>query len=323
MTNALGTLIEKMQYDAYGRLTALWTLAEGPITPVNGFISTETYYSETITGNPYLFQGQRLDPETGLYYFKNRYYDPTHGRFISRDPAGEGVNLYAFVNNNPINFVDPYGLDAQITWTEDNDAQVKSLKAALQNLIDAGKVQYYDKSWRSSGFFLVADTPGYVLLEKGKDLTLNDLTNALKDKYDTVFINRLYASMVREFESRDLKWSDTDKGATVEAPSLDERALTIRERDICGSMFGSTVAYDAVTIHMTSKLGQPGITLDNDIYMDPNNADIQSTWDSTLVHEMTHVWQYQRLTGGRTKWICLLGYIGDRRSRPRVGGNSS
>jgi len=43
MTNALGTLIEKMQYDAYGRLTALWTLAEGPINPVNGYISTETY----------------------------------------------------------------------------------------------------------------------------------------------------------------------------------------------------------------------------------------------------------------------------------------
>jgi hypothetical protein len=164
----------------------------------------------------------------------------------------------------------------------------------------------------------VADTPGYVLLEKGKDLTLNDLTNALKDKYDTTFIYRLYASMVREFESRDLKWSDEDKGATVEVRELGERALTIRERDICGTMFGSTVAYDAVTIHMTSKLGQSGITLNNDIYMDWNNSDIQSTWDSTLVHELTHVWQYQRLTGWRTKWICLPGYIFSRNGPYRI-----
>jgi RHS repeat-associated protein len=34
-----------------------------------------------------MFQGQRLDEETGLYYFKSRYYDPETGRFITRDPA--------------------------------------------------------------------------------------------------------------------------------------------------------------------------------------------------------------------------------------------
>jgi RHS repeat-associated protein len=69
-----------------------------------------------LTKNPYLFQGQRLDEETGLYYFKNRYYDPVHGRFISRDPEGmvDGPNLYAFVNNNPVNFVDPLGLMAGV-----------------------------------------------------------------------------------------------------------------------------------------------------------------------------------------------------------------
>jgi len=56
-----------------------------------------------------MFQGQRYDPESGLYYFKNRYYDPETGRFITRDPARDGINLYAFVNNNPINFIDPTG----------------------------------------------------------------------------------------------------------------------------------------------------------------------------------------------------------------------
>jgi len=49
-----------------------------------------------------------------LYYMRARYYDPVIGRFISEDPIGfEGgdVNLYAYVGNNPMNFVDPEGLE--------------------------------------------------------------------------------------------------------------------------------------------------------------------------------------------------------------------
>ena len=70
-----------------------------------------------MTKNPYLFQGRRLDEESGLYYFRNRYYDPEHGRFISRDPEGfvDGPNLYSFVNNNPINYVDLMGRGLYIT----------------------------------------------------------------------------------------------------------------------------------------------------------------------------------------------------------------
>ncbi|MDD5081664.1 MAG: RHS repeat-associated core domain-containing protein, partial [Candidatus Omnitrophica bacterium] len=56
--------------------------------------------------------GRRLDVETGLYYYRNRYYSPLFGRFITRDPAGiiNGPNLYAYCSNNPVNFVDPWGL---------------------------------------------------------------------------------------------------------------------------------------------------------------------------------------------------------------------
>jgi RHS repeat-associated protein len=58
--------------------------------------------------------GREWDKETGLYYYRARYYDPMEGRFVSKDPisfAGGDVNLYGYVLNNPINYVDPKGLE--------------------------------------------------------------------------------------------------------------------------------------------------------------------------------------------------------------------
>ena len=62
----------------------------------------------------FLYAGRELDAETGLYYNRARYYDPSIGRFISTDPKGyeAGLNLYTHANNNPLTFRDPQGLDA-------------------------------------------------------------------------------------------------------------------------------------------------------------------------------------------------------------------
>ena len=58
------------------------------------------------------FTGREWDPETGLHYYRARYYDPKSGRFLSEDPIGfqGGINFYAYVDNNPVNFFDPTGL---------------------------------------------------------------------------------------------------------------------------------------------------------------------------------------------------------------------
>ncbi len=67
--------------------------------------------TETVENN-FRFPGQYYDSETGLYYNYHRYYDPAIGRYLTADPIGldGGVNLYAYVQNNPVNWVDPYGL---------------------------------------------------------------------------------------------------------------------------------------------------------------------------------------------------------------------
>ncbi len=59
--------------------------------------------------NQWLFTGEQRDSDSSMYYLRARYYDPAIGRFLSQDPAGAG-HPYAYGENNPATFVDPYGL---------------------------------------------------------------------------------------------------------------------------------------------------------------------------------------------------------------------
>ncbi len=56
--------------------------------------------------------GCYTDGQTGLVLMTHRFYDPQVGRFLTRDPMGHagGVNLYAYTQNDPVNFADPLGL---------------------------------------------------------------------------------------------------------------------------------------------------------------------------------------------------------------------
>ncbi|TVQ22280.1 MAG: RHS repeat-associated core domain-containing protein [Spirochaetaceae bacterium] len=60
----------------------------------------------------YGYTGKRLDPFLGGYDYGFRHYTPATGRFFTEDPIKDGSNWYAYVNNDPVNFVDPLGLDA-------------------------------------------------------------------------------------------------------------------------------------------------------------------------------------------------------------------
>jgi RHS repeat-associated protein len=76
------------------------------------FGEAEINAHSTVVSN-FRFPGQYYDQETGLHYNYHRYYDPSTGRYLTPDPIGQegGINLFAYVENNPTNYIDPEGLD--------------------------------------------------------------------------------------------------------------------------------------------------------------------------------------------------------------------
>jgi RHS repeat-associated protein len=90
LANSSGSLAQTYTFDSFGKQTS----SSGSLT------------------NPFQYTARESDPETGLYYYRARYYDPGVGRFIREDPARftAGVNFYEYVRNSPLYFADPWGL---------------------------------------------------------------------------------------------------------------------------------------------------------------------------------------------------------------------
>ncbi len=85
---------------------------------------------------PYTYTSREWDKEIELYFYRARYYDPSIGRFLNKDPigfAGGDVNLYGYVGQNPLIWVDPYGLAARGNHKLDA-GQVLKIKEQLKNL---------------------------------------------------------------------------------------------------------------------------------------------------------------------------------------------
>ncbi len=142
-----------LEYNQKGKLTSRYTHGPGIDEPISIEQDNQTYYyhydglgsvtaltdkdqkiAESYTydsfgnlkrqgnkaKNRFTYTGREFDKETGLYYYRNRYYSPELGRFLQRDPVGyiAGINLYTYCSNNPVNWVDPFGWDKEKPWWE-------------------------------------------------------------------------------------------------------------------------------------------------------------------------------------------------------------
>ena len=100
--------------DGLGSVVNL-TDSAGNVVKTYAYKSFGEIYSETGSlVQPFTFTGREYDYESGLYYYRARYYDPRAGRFLTRDPigfAGGDVNLYRGMGNDPVNWTDPFSLE--------------------------------------------------------------------------------------------------------------------------------------------------------------------------------------------------------------------
>lgn len=101
LTDSKGKVAQEYQYDSFGNMHDQMNKVK----------------------QPYTYTGREWDRETGLYYYRARYYDAKDGRFISKDPIGfrGGINQFSYVQNNPVNWIDPlglYGEDVHLNLTD-------------------------------------------------------------------------------------------------------------------------------------------------------------------------------------------------------------
>jgi RHS repeat-associated protein len=117
------TPIERYRYSPYGAVTVL-----------DADFSVDADGKSDI-GNSCTYTGRQIDWETGLFYYRNRYYHPQLGNFVSRDPIGYDagdLNLYRYVGSRPTNLVDPSGtavLDNPEEFEDDTPQWLKDLCA--------------------------------------------------------------------------------------------------------------------------------------------------------------------------------------------------
>jgi RHS repeat-associated protein len=121
-----GQIVERYEYDAWGRVLGVYDASGAEL-------------AQSAIGNRYLWQGREYDFETGLYYFRARWYDPVVGRWLSNDLIGisGGLNQYVFCGNNPRNFIDPLGLKVGDWWDYPANVEFNAKVAAAQAFSEA------------------------------------------------------------------------------------------------------------------------------------------------------------------------------------------
>jgi RHS repeat-associated protein len=120
MSGGIGGLLATTQdgqhyqylYDGKGNVSAVLDAAAQPVASYRYDAFGKLLAKAGSLDQPFMFSTKRYFEGPGLSYYGYRFYQPVMGRWLTRDPLQEagGINLYGFVQNNPVNMIDPLGL---------------------------------------------------------------------------------------------------------------------------------------------------------------------------------------------------------------------
>ena len=173
------TVTEYFAYNAVGSVVALLN-GSGTVTSTSDFeaFGSEVRNSGSTTENRKFCIKER-DSSIGLDNFGFRYYDADLGRFIQRDPSGypDGPNNYLYCHNNPINFVDPLGLETIDDYNEEIENQRAAKKEAWS--------KYQKKSREDNNYSEMSDGERSKYLRKER-AALTDIGKGYDDKIQSL-----------------------------------------------------------------------------------------------------------------------------------------
>jgi len=159
-------------YYEHDGVNSITSLSNGTAAPANTYTFDSFGELTASTGsitNPSQYTGREFDPETRINYYRERYFDPSSGRFLSEDPLRfkTATNFYPYAANNPLRFNDPMGLSAadvqrifgacqkctdQLTKSGERRAGSGTMNGWANNIID-----FFSLGFRYSGCTRQAD----------------------------------------------------------------------------------------------------------------------------------------------------------------------